>query len=116
MLKEEQVKEVYPFNTMELPKTLECTYVCTNRLGDLYNETHKDTDKVMWTKTRFYGEYICVEFKCNPTGHEIVMDDFKFNFDVDDVDEMSNNPKDFEILIQELNFVKQVLSQSAYIK
>ena len=42
-------------------------------------------------------------------GYEIELDDF-------DITETPSSPKEFDVLIKELDFVKQVLSQSDYIK
>lgn len=103
-----------PFYDVDFPKTISCTRVEPSKAGyNYYNDETSDADGMLWDYASFEGDFIYAGFSCKLSrhvmGYEIELDDF-------DITETPNSPKEFETLIKELDFVKQVLLQSDYIK
>lgn len=108
------IEETCPFYDVDFPKTISCTRVEPSKSGyDYYENDNSSADGMFWDYASFEGEFIYAGFTCKLSrhvmGYEIELDDF-------DITETPSSPKEFETLIKELDFVKQVLSQSDYIK
>jgi len=108
------IEETCPFYDVDFPKTISCSGVEPSKSGyNFYGDETSDADGMLWDYVSFEGEFISVSFTCKLSrhvmGYEIELDDF-------DITEAPSSPKEFETLIKELDFVKQVLLQSDYIK
>ena len=108
------IEEICPFYDVDFPKTISCSRVEPSKDGyNYYEDETSDADGMLWNYASFEGEFIYAGFTCKLSrrvmGYEIELDDF-------DITETPSSPKEFETLIKELDFVKQVLSQSDYIK
>ena len=107
------IKETCPFYNVDFPKTIECTEATPSEDGyDYYENDNSSADGMFWDYASFEGRYIYVEFACEESrrvmGYDIKINEFEITDDPD-------SPKEFDILIKELDFVKQVLLQSDYI-
>lgn len=108
------IKTTCPFYDVDFPETVSCSGVEPSESGyNYYEDETSDADGMLWDYVSFDGEFISVSFTCKLSrhvmGYEIELDDF-------DITEAPSSPKEFETLIKELDFVKQVLLQSDYIK
>ena len=108
------IKTTCPFYDVDFPETISCSGVEPSKSGyNYYEDETSDADGMLWDYASFEGEFISVSFTCKLSrhvmGYEIELDDF-------DITEAPSSPKEFDVLIKELDFVKQVLSQSDYIK
>lgn len=108
------IEEICPFYGVDFPKTISCSRVEPSKSGyNYYEDETSDADGMLWNYASFEGEFIYAGFTCKLSrhvmGYEIELDDF-------DITETPSSPKEFETLIKELDFVKQVLLQSDYIK
>lgn len=107
------IKETCPFYNVDFPKTIECTEATPSESGyDYYENDDSSAGGMFWDFVKFEGRYIYVEFACEESrrvmGYDIKINEFEITDDPD-------SPKEFDILIKELDFVKQVLLQSDYI-
>lgn len=107
------IKETCPFYNVDFPKTIECTEATPSEDGyDYYENDNSSADGMFWEHVSFEGDFISAGFTCKPSrrvmGYDIKLDDFEITADPE-------SPKEFDILIKELDFVKQVLLQSDYI-
>ena len=106
------IKETCPFYNVDFPKTISCSGVEPSEDGYNYYEGDSDADGMFWDHASFEGEFISVGFTCKISrrvmGYDIKLDDFEITADPD-------SPEEFDVLIKELDFVKQVLLQSDYI-
>lgn len=108
------IKITCPFYDVDFPKTISCTRVEPSKYGyDYYEDETSDAGGMLWDYATFDGEFIYAGFSCKRSrhvmGYEIELDDFGLT-------DTPYSPKGFETLIKELDFVKQVLLQSDYIK
>lgn len=108
------IKTTCPFYDVNFPETISCSRVEPSESGyNYYEGKTSDADGMLWYYASFDGKFISVGFTCKLSrhvmGYEIELDDF-------DITETPSSPKEFDVLIKELDFVKQVLSQSDYIK
>lgn len=108
------IKETCPFYNVDFPKTISCSEVEPSEDGyDYYENDNSSADGMFWDHASFEGEFISAGFTCKPSrrvmGYDIKLDDFEITADPE-------SPEEFDVLIKELDFVKQVLLQSDYIK
>lgn len=107
------IKETCPFYNVDIPKTISCSGVEPSEDGyDYYENDNSDADGMLWDHASFEGEFINASFTCKESrrvmGYDIKIDEFEITDDPD-------SPEEFDVLIKELDFVKQVLLQSDYI-
>lgn len=107
------IESVCPFYGVDIPETISCSGVEPSEAGyDYYENDNSSADGMFWDHASFEGEFISAGFTCKLSrrvmGYDIELDDF-------DITETPSSPKEFDVLIKELDFVKQVLLQSDYI-
>lgn len=107
------IKTACPFYNVDFPKTIECTEATPSKSGyNYYEDEASDADGMLWDYASFEGEFINASFTCKESrrvmGYDIKIDEFEITDDPD-------SPEEFDVLIKELDFVKQVLLQSDYI-
>ena len=108
------IEEICPFYGVDLGGSRTITREEPSKSGyNYYEDETSDADGMLWNYASFEGEFIYAGFTCKLSrhvmGYEIELDDF-------DITETPSSPKEFDVLIKELDFVKQVLLQSDYIK
>lgn len=107
------IESVCPFYNVDIPKTISCSGVDPSEDGyDYYENGNDSADGMFWDHASFEGDFISAGFTCKPSrrvmGYDIELDDFEITADPE-------SPKEFDVLIKELDFVKHVLLQSDYI-
>lgn len=99
------IDALWPFYGTGIPKTVRCTDICASERGIAYLSGDDDAiDAAYWSAAVFTGKYIDVKFFCSEKFGRICIS-------LGDM-QVAKFPAKNDILIEELDFVKQVLEQS----